>query len=488
MDHKLKILHLEDVPTDAELVKRELKKGNINFELLVVDNKDAFFKALKDFTPDIILSDHNLPTLNSVDAIKLASETDVKVPVILVTGTMSEDFAVNVMKGGAADYILKDRLQRLPTAVLSAVEKIRLENDRQKFLDEVITNEALLIQTESLAHIGSWQSDLLRNITKWSDETFRIFGYKPKEIVPSFEKFINCVHPDDKDFVSKTIASAIQNLNTCKLNFRVKDKNGLIKYIYSELLIERNDNNEPVLIKAFNQDITEAKLAEEEIKQSHKQLRALAAHLQHIREEERTNIAREIHDELGQVLTSLKMNLIFLNKSISKNESIIEKNELFKEINSMTNVIDNTIKQIRKIITELRPEVLDNLGLIPALEWQIKEFNNRSRLKVDMSNSCDAIDVNKDISIAIYRILQEAFTNITRHSKATEVKVVIEKINNHFKMEIEDNGIGIDQAKLKRSKSFGVLGMRERAIILGGDFKIENVKPSGTKIMVNVPL
>src|SRR3990170_3694715 len=117
MNKTIRILHLEDLPTDAELVSRELKKGKIRFEGLAVDNKNDFIKALAEFSPDIILSDHNLPTLNSIDALRIVRDKGLKIPIILVTAAMSEEFAVNVMKGGAVDYILKDRLQRLPAAV-----------------------------------------------------------------------------------------------------------------------------------------------------------------------------------------------------------------------------------------------------------------------------------------------------------------------------------------------------------------------------------
>jgi two-component system, NarL family, sensor histidine kinase UhpB len=487
MNKPLKILHLEDVPIDAELVSIELKKGKIQFEALVVDNKKDFINALKEFSPDIILSDHNLPTLNSIDALKLVKEAGLKIPVILVTAAMSEEFAVNVMKGGAVDYILKDRLQRLPTAVTSAMEKFQLENERRKFLEEIIENESLLKETENLAHVGSWESNLLNGKTYWSEETYRIFGYEPMEITPSFENLIKSVHPEDKEYVKRITADILIGMKSRKFNFRIIRKDGSVKHIRSELLIERNPDGLPIKITGFNQDVTETRMAVEELQSSREQLRALAAYLQNIREEERTAIAREIHDELGQVLTSLKMNLTLIGKSISSNESIPNRKEIQEEIDSMKVIIDGSVKRIKKIITELRSEVLDNLGLIPAIEWHIGEFSKTSGIEVSFNNAWGEVELNKDISIAIYRILQEALTNVGRHSKATNVNVKIEKDAESFKIEIQDNGIGIKQEPSKGSKSFGVLGMRERAIILGGDFKIENIEP-GTRVTVTIPL
>ncbi|RPI73796.1 MAG: PAS domain S-box protein, partial [Ignavibacteriales bacterium] len=234
-------------------------------------------------------------------------------------------------------------------------------------------------------------------------------------------------------------------------------------------------------------DVTEKKRAEDDLKQSREQLRELAAHLQDIREEERSAIAREIHDELGQVLTSLKMNLIFVDKKITGNQNGINIPDLHSEITGMTSIIDHSVKRVRKIITELRPEMLDQLGLISALEWQTKEFNSKSHIECNLVNNFGETDVDRNIAIAVYRIFQESLTNVMRHSGATKVDINISRNNNNLELEICDNGVGYESKKNK-SKTFGVIGMRERAIILGGDFKLERNNPSGTKILVNIPL
>ena len=137
MDKPIKILHLEDVPTDAELVEYELQKGNIKFEKRVVDNKNDFVRMLSDFNPDIILSDHSLPSFDSVQAMAILKEKKLDIPFILITATVSEEFAVDIMKQGASDYILKDRLQRLPSAVINSLEKRRLKEEQQASLERL---------------------------------------------------------------------------------------------------------------------------------------------------------------------------------------------------------------------------------------------------------------------------------------------------------------------------------------------------------------
>jgi K+-sensing histidine kinase KdpD len=145
MDTKLKILHLEDMESDAELVQRELKKGNILHTILVVDNKEDYITALKTFSPQIILADHTLPLFDSTEALEILKETGKTIPFILITATVSEEYAVNIMRQGADDYILKDRLQRLPAAVINAIEKYKIEEERQKFFNKVLASEASLV-------------------------------------------------------------------------------------------------------------------------------------------------------------------------------------------------------------------------------------------------------------------------------------------------------------------------------------------------------
>jgi len=304
-----------------------------------------------------------------------------------------------------------------------------------------------------------------------SDEflSMKVIDITPEEDVPTLKEFI-------KDIKKPFSKSGV---------WRHRKKDGTI--IDVEVISHEIEfDGRPARLVLAN-DITEKKKAEDELRHSREQLRQLAGYLQKIREEERAAIAREIHDELGQVLTSLKMNLIFVDKKIKGNGNGFSINDIHNEISGMTSIIDNSVKRIRKIITELRPEMLDQLGLIPALEWQVKEFKAKSGIECNLINNFGDVEINRNISIAVYRIFQEALTNVMRHSKATEVDIKINKVNNHIELEISDNGIGIEKREDK-PKSFGVIGMRERAIILGGEFKLEPNIPSGTKILVNIPL
>lgn len=228
------------------------------------------------------------------------------------------------------------------------------------------------------------------------------------------------------------------------------------------------------------------KTAEYQLKNSREQLRRLSAHLQSAREEERTRISREIHDELGQALTGLKMDLSWLEKKMASRKS--SESEIKEKFSAMSVLIDSTIKVVRKISSELRPGVLDYLGLMAAIEWQAQEFQSRTGIACRLVNINKDIELDQERSTALFRIFQETLTNVTRHANATEVEVSLEETERFIVLVTKDNGRGITENEISNSKSLGILGMRERTLLLGGDFKIAPWPDGGTVVTVSIPL
>ncbi len=269
MINKIKILHLEDMPTDAELVGMELNRSKLQFERRVVDNKIDYIRAIDEYKPDIILSDHSLPSFNSIEAFEILKKSDLNVPFILITATISEEFAVEIMKNGAADYVLKDRMQRLPNAIVNALEKFKLEADRQKYMDEVIASEALLKEAENIADIGGLDIDLKTQTTKWSPGLYHILGLEVGDVEPSFKNFVNRIHPDDIFRVKSSIDDAILNHDSVSLDFRIKTyTDNQVKYLHAKLLIDRDKQGQSIRLKGFTQDISEHQLAEQKIQEA----------------------------------------------------------------------------------------------------------------------------------------------------------------------------------------------------------------------------
>jgi PAS domain S-box-containing protein len=230
----------------------------------------------------------------------------------------------------------------------------------------------------------------------------------------------------------------------------------------------------------IGQDITERKRVEDRLNASFNHLRALTARLQSIREEERKRVAREIHDDLGQSLTSIKIDLASLIRALP--DQISES----AQAESILRQVDQTIQSVRRIATELRPGILDDLGLVAAVEWAAEEFAARSgtRLRLDLPGEDLAID--QESATAIFRIFQETLTNVTRHAEATQVDVHLGKEGDSIVLDVRDNGRGMKE-ELTTAGSLGILGMRERALLLKGKLTIHSAPGAGTSVTVWIP-
>jgi signal transduction histidine kinase len=235
------------------------------------------------------------------------------------------------------------------------------------------------------------------------------------------------------------------------------------------------------------QDVTELKRAEDELKATTEQLRALSARLRSAREEEGMRIAREVHDELGSALTSLRWDLEGIKKAFPESGKRSPVPGLKKKIAAMLGLTDTTITIVRKIASELRPSVLDVLGLIEAIEWQGQQFQDRTGIVVHY-DSLMHVDLNQEQSTAFFRIFQEALTNILRHAQATRVDVTMVEEDGAFVLTIRDNGRGITEDEKSSQLAIGLLGMRERAHLIGSEIDITGIEGEGTTVTVRLPV
>jgi PAS domain S-box-containing protein len=350
--------------------------------------------------------------------------------------------------------------------------------------DKLRKSETQLKAAQRIAQMGSWEWDLASNYFTWSQELYRIYGVNPAEQI-TFERFVELVHPDDR----RLVQSFFESKRMFSIEHRIVRPDGETRYIQIRAEVVSDSEGNATSLMGIAQDVTDRKRADEQLRSSREQLRALSAHLQFIREEERSRIAREVHDELGQVLTALKMDLSLLNHKLLESSAILPRKMLYEEIRSMSKKVDITIKSVRKIVTELRPEVLDHLGLKSAIEWQAQEFQTRSGIDCKLDPYMESIEMDdRDGETAIFRILQEALTNIARHSGATKVEIFLKKQNGEITLEVRDNGRGISEGDLTKSRSFGLLGMRERALFLGGDVEVKGSPGFGTSVKVQIPV
>lgn len=340
MERPLKILILEDSPEDVDLVERELKRGGIDFTAQVVRKRDEYERGLREFKPDVILSDHSLPQFNSIEAMHLwkeyQKEYNLIIPFILITGSVSEEFAVQSIKAGADDYILKDRLKRLPSSIQSAIDKVKLERERISFMTEMFSQSALMKEAEHLANFGSWKVDLKTGKHQWSDEAFRIFGFNPGEIDPDYEKFFHHVYPDDKMILEKIIKEAVTLRSYQECEYRIRDKNEQVKYLQSRILVKRDGADRAYQLIGFTLDITRQKQQTAALEVQNQKLMEIAWVQSH---EVRAPLARimglvqllsrfpdekiDLKDSLDHILQSAKDLDQIVRKIVRKTEEIV---------------------------------------------------------------------------------------------------------------------------------------------------------------------
>jgi len=231
------------------------------------------------------------------------------------------------------------------------------------------------------------------------------------------------------------------------------------------------------------QEIIERKHVEEDLRRSQDRLRALAVHLQAVREEEWTRISREIHDQLGQALTGVKMDMRWIFDRLPKEETALQEKAL-----AACTLIDDTVEAVRELSARLRPEVLDQLGLAAAIDWQAGDFQRRSGIRCHVSLPAQVPPLDRERSTAAFRIFQELLTNVVRHAAATRIDVAMQSAPGGLVLTVEDNGRGIEAAALDNPDSLGLIGMRERVLPFGGHIDFTGQRGKGTRVQVTIPV
>lgn len=370
---------------------------------------------------------------------------------------------------------------------------LRLENAERRHAESHSkkAEEELRLAYQRLSYhventpLGVVEFDQDMYIRRWSGRAEEIFGWKAPEALgknvndPGFR----IVYEEDQPAVDKindelTKATVSRNLS---LN-RNYTKYGEVIYCEWYNSVLRDESGNVITIMSLVHDVSKRKKTEETLNRSYEEIRQLTNHLQNIREEERSHIAREIHDELGQQLTVLKMDVLGLNKKLSGADGAAK-----EKVRDIIQLLDATVRSVRRISSELRPSLLYNLGLVAAIEWHLKEFQKRSGLIIGFNEPAEELTIPDAAKNGLFRILQESLTNISRHANATKVNVSLERRDKQLILTIEDDGQGFDTDKLTEKPTLGILGMKERCQMMGGSFSIRSAPGKGTTVMVAVP-
>jgi PAS domain S-box-containing protein len=386
---------------------------------------------------------------------------------------------------------------------------LRDSEERFRLLVEGV-REYAIFQLDPTGHVVSWNAGAARLKGYTSEEIigkhFSVFypqeslqDEKPQSLLAKAARQGQSedegwrIRKDGSRFWANVVITALREPKGKLLGFAKLTRDTTEKREKEEALTKANEllelrvEQRTTVLTRVNQElrteIAERERAEEQLRTSLDQLRALAARLQSVREEERTSIAREIHDELGQACTAIKMDLALIGRKLTKKQG-----QLRAKAASAIQLVDSMIVTLRKIASELRPRTLDDLGLPAALESQAQEFESRTGIRCRVTFPQELLALDADRSTAIFRIFQESLTNVARHAHATLVEARLERQKDRLIFQVFDNGRGFDPAQTKERRSLGLVGMQERALLLNGDLKVEGRPGAGTTLTLTIPL
>jgi two-component system sensor histidine kinase UhpB len=458
-----RILIVEDEAAIADLIGRFLGRCGYEVSAAVSTGEEALVQAAR-LLPELVLMDITLGgALDGVEAAELIRRR-FDIPVVFLTGLADDETIRRAQEAGAFGYVVKPfRQEDLKTSIDLALAKhageSRLRRVEQSFSAAIKSIGDGVITTDAKARV-TFLNPVAESLTGW----------KLTE-APG--------RPVDEVFHAAPGVGRQAMLRTHTGRETPVEANA------SPIV---NDAGEVIGRVLVFRDITPRRVAEEELNRSRDQLRSLAARLETTREEERTRIAREVHDQLGQMLTGLRMDAAWINKRVGACADAAMREPLSERLASMIELLDDTVKTVRRIAAELRPGVLDDLGLPAALEWQAREWQARSGVECVLACAETVPQVPTEAATVLFRIFQETLTNVARHAKATCVKARLAREAGALLLEVRDNGCGVTDEGLRRTKSLGLVGMKERAAMVGGEFRIAAAPGGGTIVTVRVPV
>lgn len=471
------ILVVEDESAFAQVVQIYLKRLGYGVTDIVNSGEDALRSATLQ-RPQLVLMDIEIQ--GSMDGVELAEQIrkDYDIPVIFLTGRSDNATLERVRRSDSFGYLLKPFR---PEELKAGIELALILHGREKHLKQIEQSFSAAIKSIGDAVITT---DTTGVVVFMNPAAERLTGMPERRAVRQKLAAVFRLK-DDAGGIEQLFQGGPKDAFTheaCLLTAAGREVP--VEVSVSTIYDEPRGMTGAVLVF---RDITERKLFETQLKKSQNELRSLAGHLEGAREAERTRIAREIHDEFGQMLTGLKIDISWLEKKLSQNESA-PRPPLLDKVKSIQELIREMVLSVRRISSELRPGVLDTLGLAAAVEWQVNEFQQRTGIKSHVRTVLGDREPPRAAATALFRVLQESLTNVARHAEATSVHVTLDEKEDWVTLEVKDDGRGITDEELKKTGAFGLMGMRERVIPLHGKCEILGTPGQGTTVRISVPV
>jgi PAS domain S-box-containing protein len=348
--------------------------------------------------------------------------------------------------------------------------------------EELIKSQRILAEAQKIAHLGSWEWDIHDDSNIWSDEQFRIFGYEPDEIEPTHDQFVKALHPDDRSKVIDAVKSALDDKKSYNIEFRIVRPDLTVRTISAQGEVYRDEQNNPIRMLGTVLDISKQKQIEDELRYNQKDLQKLAGRLILNQEEQFSQLARDLHDDLTQQLAVLAIEAGNIEKQKELPTPVVEK------ISDIKNRLIQVSKEVHALSRNLHPSIIEDLGLERAVKSECDNYSSRMGIEVVFNPNNVHASVPKDIALAIYRIIQEGLANIVKYAKTKHAYVFLEGIDNYISLTIRDTGVGFDPAQVRQKASLGLASMRERVRLINGELTITSKPGKGTCIEVTIPL
>jgi two-component system, NarL family, sensor histidine kinase UhpB len=480
---RINLIIIEDSVDDTLLILNELKKGGYDPFHVRLETEQALEETIKEDKWDLVISDHALPYFSAPQALYTVNKSGKELPFIIVSSVIGEDVAVVAMKAGADDYIMKSDLGRLVPVVERILNDAEMRAERKKVKEDLRESEARFHRLAENAQDLIYRIALVpeRRFEYVSPSSTNLLGYTPEDHYANPALGIEIVHPDDLGLLHAVARGEVELSKPLTMRWIRKDKATI--WIEQRNVPIYDDGGQLVAIEGIARDISEQVLKEQQLKTSHAKIEALSNRILGAMEEERTRLARELHDEVGQALTAVKLDLQLLQDELTTFEPQCGK------LRQSIDLVDHTLNLVRRQSVSLRPPTLDNIGLVPAIREMTGGFMKRTGVKTKVIVKSFPAKLPMAIETALYRCVQESLTNVARHSRAKAVSVELSCHGGLLSVSVEDDGIGFIPDQLAVSTDhIGLTGMHERVRLLDGEMNIESAPGVGACVKIKVPL
>ena len=478
MNSTLQILLVEDNPDDRALVARELSREFPGCEFTQATNLMDLNMAVQHGRWDLVVTDHQLNWSDGFTVLTAVKKRWPDCPVIMFSGCGNEEVAVQAMKAGLDDYVLKSPKHYVR---LAAAAHMALERAKQRGrLREVESRYRTLFNR---VPVGLFCAALDGRIMEVNPAIIRMLNYPDRETL--LQVNAGCLFGDARQ--RRRWLAAIRHATVVeRFELQLRRRNGKRVWVEINARVVHDEHGRPQYCEGSAEYITARKRAEAEVLESREQLRALAGHLQSIREQERTRLAGEVRNELGEALAGLKSRLALLRDNMSCPDADSSLASTRSQLKSLPEAVDPLMAAVRRIGAGLRPAVLDDLGLEAAMEWQIHEFEGRTGVRCEFVSKFRQEKLDRELATAVFRILQETLTHVVLPARATEARIELREETNKLVLEVYNNGKGPGGREISRRRSLDLLGLRERANMVDGKISI-NRQGKGMLVGVRIP-